>query len=579
MKDEVVKMICIRIGEPDKLKNNVLVKASAFVSFDYDTRIVDFIRNMSTRVWVAENKCWEMPLQNIVSLCNKFEDEEIKISGVYETISKQEMEGVIPEGYTFKTKPFAHQLDGIKFGLSKKKFLLCDDQGLGKTFQIINWVGCLSQTDKVNKVLIVCGVNSLKYNWQQEIGIHSDEKGWVLGTRYRKNGNAYEGSTQDKLDDLYNLPEDCKFIITNIETMRAGAVKETKTKYRFPIAEKIAELCKDGTITAIAFDECHKSKEPTSLQSRAMSLISAKYMAAMSGTPLMNNPLDLYFPLHWLGYEEHSFYQFKQHYCVFGGWGGSQVVGFKNLEEIREKMEAVMLRRLKTEVLDLPEKIRQIEFVEMTAKQKAIYAEAEASVRNEFQKVKFSNNPLSMLLRMRQATGCPSILSTQAKSTDSAKLVRMKELVDEIVASNGKVIIFSNWSSVTEEAKNFLNEYKVGYITGDTNATDRMEQVEKFQNGEYKVIIGTIGAMGTGLTLNTASTVIFLDEPWNRALRDQAEDRAHRIGTKGTVNIITLICKNTIDERINQLVEKKGEVADALVDGKMSAEDLEFLLS
>lgn len=572
-------MICIRIGEPDRLKNNVLVKASAFVSFDYDTRIVDFIRNMSTRVWVAENKCWEMPLQNIVSLCNKFEDEEIKISGVYETISKQEMEGVIPEGYTFKTKPFAHQLDGIKFGLSKKKFLLCDDQGLGKTFQIINWVGCLSQTDKVNKVLIVCGVNSLKYNWQQEIGIHSDEKGWVLGTRYRKNGNAYEGSTQDKLDDLYNLPEDCKFIITNIETMRAGAVKETKTKYRFPIAEKIAELCKDGTITAIAFDECHKSKEPTSLQSRAMSLISAKYMAAMSGTPLMNNPLDLYFPLHWLGYEEHSFYQFKQHYCVLGGWGGSQVVGFKNLEEIREKMEAVMLRRLKTEVLDLPEKIRQIEFVEMTAKQKAIYAEAEASVRNEFQKVKFSNNPLSMLLRMRQATGCPSILSTQAKNTDSAKLIRMKELVDEIVASNGKVIIFSNWSSVTEEAKNFLNEYKVGYITGDTNATDRMEQVEKFQNGEYKVIIGTIGAMGTGLTLNTASTVIFLDEPWNRALRDQAEDRAHRIGTKGTVNIITLICKNTIDERINQLVEKKGEVADALVDGKMSAEDLEFLLS
>lgn len=125
-------MICIRIGEPDRLKNNVLVKASAFVSFDYDTRIVDFIRNMSTRVWVAENKCWEMPLQNIVSLCNKFEDEEIKISGVYETISKQEMEGVIPEGYTFKTKPFAHQLDGIKFGLSKKKFLLCDDQGLGK---------------------------------------------------------------------------------------------------------------------------------------------------------------------------------------------------------------------------------------------------------------------------------------------------------------------------------------------------------------------------------------------------------------------------------------------------------------
>ena len=376
-------MIKIRISEPEQLKNNILVKKSAFVSFDYKGEIVDFIKQMGTRVYNQYTKRWEMPINNIIGLCNKFEDEEIQISGIYENLHKQELEVDIPKDFEFKTKPFAHQIDGVRFGLNKKKFLLCDDQGLGKTKQIIDFVGCLEKTDTINKVLIVCGVNSLKYNWQSEIETHSNEKGWVLGTRFRKTtGKSYEGSTKDKLEDLNNLP-DCRYIITNIETLRAGSEKIGKTKYHFPIAEKLQELCEDGIISVIAFDECHKSKEPTSLQSRAMINVTAKYMVAMSGTPLMNNPLDLYFPLHWLGYENHSFYQFKQHYCNFGGWGGSQVVGYKNLDEIRAMMDNIMLRRLKMEVLDLPEKIRKIEYVDMTPKQSQIYKEVYNGTQNQ----------------------------------------------------------------------------------------------------------------------------------------------------------------------------------------------------
>jgi SNF2 family DNA or RNA helicase len=571
-------MIKIKIGEPEKLTNNILVKKSAFVSFDYNPDIVSFIKQMGTRVYNPDNHTWEMPINNIIGLCNKFENQEIQISGIYEDLHKQEFEIDIPKDYTFKTKPFNHQIDGVRFGLNKKKFLLCDDQGLGKTFQIINWVGCLEKTDKINKVLIVCGVNSLKYNWQSEISIHSDEKGWVLGTRFRKTtGKAYEGSTKDKLDDLDNLP-DCRYIITNIETLRAGAEKITKSKYHFPIAEKLQELCKNGTISVIAFDECHKSKEPTSLQSRAMINVQAKYMVAMSGTPLMNNPLDLYFPMKWLGYENHSFYQFKQHYCTLGGWGGSQVVGYKNLEEIRAMMDNIMLRRLKTEVLDLPEKIRKIEYVDMTSKQNQIYKEVYNGVMSDLQKIKFSNNPLSMMIRLRQATGWTGIISNTVQ--ESAKMERMIELVQEIVASGQKAIIFSNWESITEVAKEKLKSYNPAYITGATKADERMKEVDRFQNDDKcRVIIGTIGAMGTGLTLTAAQNVIFLDSPWNMALKAQAEDRAHRIGTKGTVNIITLVCKNTIDERIEELVEKKGQIADALVDGKISVDDINFLLS
>ena len=571
-------MIKIHIGEPEKLSNNILVKKSAFVSFDYNPDIVSFIKQMGTRVYNPDNHTWEMPINNIIGLCNKFENEEIQISGIYEDLHKQEFEIDIPKDFKFKTKPFAHQIDGVRFGLNKKKFLLCDDQGLGKTKQIIDFVGCLEKTDTINKVLIVCGVNSLKYNWQYEIGVHSDEKGWVLGTRFRKTtGKAYEGSTKDKLDDLGNLP-DCRYIITNIESLRAGAKKISKTKYHFPIAEKLQELCKNGTISVIAFDECHKSKEPTSLQSRAMINVQAKYMVAMSGTPLMNNPLDLYFPMKWLGYENHSFYQFKQHYCTLGGWGGSQVVGYKNLEEIRALMEEIMIRRLKSEVLDLPEKIRKIEYVDMTPKQNQIYKEVYKGVMSDLQKIKFSNNPLSMMIRLRQATGWTGIISDKVQ--ESAKMDRMIELVQEIVASGQKAIIFSNWESMTEVAREKLKSYNPAYITGATKADERMKEVDRFQNDDKcKVIIGTIGAMGTGLTLTAAQNVIFLDSPWNMALKAQAEDRAHRIGTKGTVNIITLVCKNTIDERIEELVEKKGQIADALVDGKVSVDDINFLLS
>ena len=571
-------MIKIHIGEPDKLSNNILVKKSAFVSFDYNPDIVSFIKQMGTRVYNPDNHTWEMPINNIISLCNKFENENIEISGIYEDLHKQEFEIDIPKDFEFKTKPFSHQIDGVRFGLNKKKFLLCDDQGLGKTKQIIDLVGCVEKTDKINKVLIICGVNSLKYNWQYEIGVHSDEKGWVLGTRFRKTtGKAYEGNTKDKLDDLDNLP-DCRYIITNIESLRAGAEKISKTKYHFPLAEKLAGLCKKGIISVIAFDECHKSKDPTSLQSRAMTMLSTPYMAAMSGTPLMNNPLDLYFPIHWLGYEQHSLYQFKQHYCTFGGWGGSQVVGYKNLEEIRALMEKIMIRRLKSEVLDLPEKIRKIEYVDMTPKQNQIYKEVYNGVMSDLQKIKFSNNPLSMMIRLRQTTGWTGIISD--KVHESAKMDRMVELVQEIVESGQKAIIFSNWESMTEVAKEKLKSYNSAYITGATKADERMKEVDRFQSDDKcKIIIGTIGAMGTGLTLTAAQNVIFLDSPWNMALKAQAEDRAHRIGTKGTVNITTLVCKNTIDERIEELVEKKGQIADALVDGKASVDDLNFLLS
>ena len=565
--------ITIKLDSPKKLSSNILVKQSGYVSCSYNSDVVDYIRNLPIRAYHPNTKEWEINSNEVATFCNKFTDHEITLIGVYE--KREEELAEIPPDFEFKTKPFAHQIDGVRYGLTHGNFLLGDDQGLGKTKQIIDLSNILRSQGKIKRTLIVCGVNSLKYNWQAEIETHSNEKSWVIGTRTRKNGKKYEGSAKDRLADLDNLPN-VSFLITNIETLRLGAYKEGKKRI-FPFVDKLQKLIDGGEIGVIALDESHKLKNPTSLQGMACLKLKAPYMIPMSGTFLMNSPLDMYFPLKWAGFVEKSFYAFKNHYCKLGGFGGHEVVGHKNLNEIRDILDQCMLRRLKTEVLDLPEKLHQNEYVEMTSKQAIIYKEVHNMVLSEINQIKFSDNPLAMLIRLRQATGYTGILSDSIQ--ESAKLDRMVELVEELTSNGQKAVIFSNWGSITSQAKKRLKEYAPAYITGQTNASERMLEVNRFQNdNKCKVIIGTLGAMGTGLTLTAGQTVIFLDEPWNRALRDQAEDRCHRIGTKGTVNIITLICKNTIDERINNLVRKKGEMADAIVDGKLSNEDINYLL-
>ena len=249
------------------------------------------------------------------------------------------------------------------------------------------------------------------------------------------------------------------------------------------------------------------------------------------------------------------------------------------MPELRERVDDVMLRRLKKDVLDLPEKTYTTEYVEMGTAQRRLYDEVHEALKDNIDKIVVSANPLAQLIRLRQATGFPGILSSTI--SDSAKLDRLEELVADVAEDGKKCIVFSNWSDITDEVMLRLKKYNPAVITGDTK--DRETEKDKFMNNPAcKVIVGTIGAMGTGLTLTAASTVIFLDSPWNRANKEQAEDRAHRIGTTENVNIITLVTKDTIDERIEELVYKKGKMADLLVDGiatETRLQTVEYLLS
>lgn len=575
-------MVYIEIAQPERLKPTSLSKLSAFVSFEYDSNLVSIIKSMGTRVYIPDKKTWEIPESAVPMLMRRLHDYDVLLRGKmrHET---PESHAQLPSGFMFTTKPYKHQMEGVIYGLEHESFLLGDDQGLGKTKEIIDIAMCRKQTDGIKHCLIICGINGNKYNWADEVKIHSKEDSWILGTRFTKRPpiKMIEGSTKDKMEDLNNIP--CQFFwITNIETLRGGSFKEKqgkRTVIRFPIAEKIQELCDRGIIGMIAFDEAHKAKNPDSQQGKALLSIDCKGpKIPMSGTFVLNNPLDLYLPLKWAGFETHSFYAYKQHYCTMGGFGGKEIVGYKNLDELRSMVSKVMLRRVKGDVLDLPPKVHTIEWVDAYPEQKSLYKDVRDQVRDNIDKVKVHPDPLSEMLRLRQVTGYPGIISSTV--TKSAKMDRMEELVEEEVSVGGKAIIFSNWSEMTNVIRHKLKKYNPAYITGEVGSVQRMEEKDRFQNDpNCKVMIGTIGALGTGFTLTAAQLVIFVDEPWNRGIKDQAEDRAHRIGTRGTVRVVTILTRDTVDEGVYNLVQKKGKMADLLVDGKVDGKNVDNVLS
>ena len=553
-------MINIRIDKSKKCNGDW----SLYVTFPYDQKIIDVIRSFPSRYWAKDKKEWEVPFNKLGEFVNELSDYEFDITGPYIPIEKKKAE--IPAGFKFKTAPFEHQIEGFNYGLQYDRWLLADEQGLGKTKQVIDIAVAKKLQKGYKHCLIICGVNGLKWNWVNEIHTHSNEDAWILGQRTRNN-KLYISSNADKLADLNALEAiSSYFLITNVETLRDEK-----------IVAKIAKYTDDGTIGIVAIDEVHKCKNPSSQQGKGILKVQPECRIAMTGTPLMNTPLDLFIILKWLGYEKHAFYTFKKHYCIYGGYGGYEIMGYKNLNELQEQLDEIMLRRLKKDVLDLPEKTHITEYVDMTPKQSIIYKEVTAEIKANIDQIKMANNPLAELIRMRQATGYTGILSSTIQ--ESAKLDRMEELVEEAIENGKKVVIFSNWTQITNVVYDRLHfKYGARLITGETADKDRMNFVKAFQEkDENKVLIGTIGAMGTGLTLTAGTVEIFMDEPWNRANKEQAEDRCHRVGTTENVTIYTLVCKDTIDEKINQLVERKGAMADAIVDGQINIDKGQLL--
>ena len=465
-----------------------------------------------------------------------------------------------------KTIPFQHQIDGVKFGTTHTSWLLADSMGLGKSRQAID-IGVYNKEHRGYKhCLIVCGINSLKWNWYNEITTHSYEAGYILGQRTNRKGKITIGSIKQRIEDLKRITELPYFLITNIESFR-------DTEF----ATLVKNLCKTE-IQMCVIDEAHTLRTPTCQQTKGFLSCNTEYKLAMTGTPIMNRPLDLYSILKWLGYESHNYYAFKNHYCVMGGFGGHEIVGYRHLDQLSNITRNIMLRRLKEDVLDLPEKIYVDEIVEMTNKQSKLYDDVLKSIMDNIDKIRLSRNLLVSIVRLRQCTGFTGILSSEIQ--ESAKLDRLVELVEEASINNSKCIVYSNWTQITDIVVNRLKKFNPAYITGAVSEEKRNAEKQRFNTDpNCMCIVGTISSMSTGHNLQAATTVIFLDHPWTRAAYDQAVDRAHRIGQTKNITVYNLMCKDTIDYRVWQIMNRKGVMSEAMLDNPINNLNmLEFLL-
>lgn len=566
-------MITIRVKESQSIKR---YKMSIYVNASFNVKVISLLKKFSGSHYHVKTREWELPIKQWSAVLDILDNYDLEIIGDLPNEMESKLKvldkfyescGNISD-FKFKTKPFAHQRDSFEYALTHRKFLLADEQGLGKTKQSIDIA--VSRKSQFKHCLIISCVNGLKWNWQREVSIHSDEKAHILGESISKRGNRVMSSVAKRLEDL-QAPHDEFFLITNVETLRDKNVQAT-----------VREMCDNGDIGMVIIDEIHKCKNSTSAVGKAIHCCQSYYKLALTGTPLMNTPIDLYNVLKWLDVEFHTLTQFKNYYCVLGGFSGYEVVGYKHLPELQQTLNSVMVRRRKEDVLDLPPKIRSVEYIEMTKPQQKLYEDIKAWILQDIDKICMSPSPLAELIRLRQCTGYPQMLSS--KITTSAKIDRLLELVAYTVDSGDKVVVFSNWTSITGPVFEALSKakYNPALVTGEVK--DKSEQVDMFMNdSSCKVIVGTIAAMGTGFTLTEAHTVIFLDSPWNAANKEQAEDRCHRIGTNSTVKIITLVAKDTIDERIEEIIEGKSQLSQAIVDnvnsGKVDTDTIKFLLS
>lgn len=524
---------------------------SLFIQFQYNAEIVNIMKICDAYYFDKKTKTWEVPLTNLALLLDRlcmFDEIQLNLLHEHKQIFKQY------ELNNYSFNPYKHQLDAVQYGLNTDNWLLLDDPGLGKTLSIILLAQELKQKENIEHCLVICGINTLKTNWKNEIKKFSNLSCKILGEKITKTGKFTIGSVADRVKDLKsNLDE--FFIISNIETFRSKEIINAINKG-------------PNEFDMIVIDEIHTCKTVSSQQgSNILKLKNAKYKIGLTGTLLTNSPLDCFAPLRWLGIEHSNQSTFKQYYCVLGGPFGHDILGYRNLDVLKNQLDTCSLRRQK-DLLNLPEKTVIHEILDMDNSQTAFYKNIVNGVVQQVDKVNIDISSIfSCLIRLRQATACPSILTTE--KIDSCKITRAIDLIEQVTSNNEKIVIFSTFKQTLFEIQEKINIPTL-LCTGDLKDEQVNDAIMKFQNdNNYKVMLATWQKMGTGITLTAANYACFIDCPWTGAQCEQAEDRIHRIGSNKPVFIYYLWANDTIDLRVKEIVQDKTLLSDYVIDNKI----------
>lgn len=546
------------------------VKISGLTSFAlhfaFNQTIIDTLKGLPTYYYhkpTAKNNnqaFWEIPIDCLSQALESLTFiDEIQLSLLDATDSKSfhfnRRFNLSPlsetEKVSFKAKPFPHQLEAIDFLLQQEKALLLDGCGVGKSLEMILFAETLKKRGLIDHCLVITGIAGLRGNWEREIQKFSTESSVIIGKYLTRTGTTRYHSMTQRAAQLKNKIEEF-FVLLNVESIRDSKIVE---------AIKTSE----NKFGLILFDESHRIGAPNTEQYTNLMKLDADFKVAATGTLIVNSPLSAYPSLKFTDNDKSSLTTFKSLYLVYGGFGNKQIIGNQNLEILREEIESCSLRRTLYDVRkDMPELTIDVEYLEMDEPQQKFYETIKEGIKEEADKIELkAGNLLALTTRLRQATACPSVLTSQA--IESIKVNRAFEYIQEITSQGEKVVVFSMFKEPLNQLAVKLSGFRFSINTGDTPDELVMKNVERFQSDpEEQVFLGSFSKMGTGYTLNSSMYLICIDTPYTFSLFEQGYQRVYRISNTRPAFIKVLVCSDTIDERVQEIVETKRELGEYL---------------
>lgn len=438
--------------------------------------------------------------------------------------------------HKLRVEPYEYQKEGILFGLERRRLLIGDEPGLGKTLQSIGIV----DTAAAYPCLVICP-SSLKINWQREFEKFTDKKALVLDNASRTSWPYFLGM------GMFHVA------IVNYESLKKFFVWDIKGGKTFTLKDVVFN--RDiNVFRSVIMDESHRLKDPTAQQTMfTRGIVEGKeWRILLSGTPVVNHAQDLVSQLAIMG----------RLLSDFGGRGKflAQYGENENLSELSDKLyDTCMIRREKAKVLtELPDKQRTDLYVEISNRDEYNLAAADlAAYLREY--TECTDREIRRKMRMEALVKFMTLRSLASKG----KVKQATDFIRNFLANGQPLIVFCSLKEIVKALqKQFPDAVRV---TGDDNTAEKQAAVDAFQSGEAQLIICSIKAAGVGLTLTASSNVAFVEFPWTYADCCQCEDRAHRIGQKNNVNCYYLIGRSTIDPVLYNIIHKKRSIANRIM--------------
>lgn len=465
---------------------------------------------------------------------------------------------------------YDHQIDGVRQMIRMRNFLLADDMGLGKSLQALTVAVADIKRSWAEKIIIVAPV-TLKGNWADELEKFTRIPYVVFGqVTDPKNPERFKNLSPKKREEQlqeFSLMSGPRALICNYEQINKHL-------------HDINRLGFDITI----FDEAHYLKNPKALRTKACHKIQSRRYFMLTGTPMLNQVNELWGLLHLIdrvGYPK--YYSFVNRYCVFGGYKDKQIIGVKNEKELTQRLNTVMIRRLKQDVLDLPEVQKIIRKLDLSVAQQKLYdrveKELELPVVGQADPSEIEN-ALTKLLRLKQICGTTLPFTGE---DDSAKLDQAVEDAMEILKSGHKIVVFTQFRDVQAAFLSRLEKEIDAYrkqlgqqfdpfdlweLNGDIPQHDRTPLVKEWAaDPKPGVMVCMLQVAGIGLNMTAARHLQFLDKLWVPGLNQQAIDRAHRIGADETqpVQVLEYHMKGTVETRVEYILNTKSKLFGTVI--------------